>query len=138
MTGAGGEGYGGGSPGKEGGFFTKLRQSRCSRRRPSSSSSRDPDFPTGGRSPVPPGVAPRPRTPPASFPSAAAAPSAGGSEASPRPRLSPSSSAPAVNPPPSIAHSVLPATRQATVGSSPPLGSGRSSPACASTNTPVP
>ena len=54
--------------------------------------------------------------------------SAGGSGASPRSRESHSSSAPAVNTPPSSAHSTSPLTRQATVGSSPPVPAGRSVP----------
>jgi len=78
------------------------------------------------------------RTPPSSSTAAAAAASAGGSSASPRSRLSHSSSAPAVNTPPSSAHSTSPLTLHATVGSSPPPGDGRSVPAWASTNTPVP
>ena len=70
------------------------------------------------RAPAAPARRPRPR------PRRAAAASAGGSAARPRSRLSHSSSAPAVKTPPSSAHSTWPSTRQATVGSRPPLGLG--------------
>ena len=64
--------------------------------------------------------------------------SAGGSSAIPSWLHIHSSIAPAAKTPPSSAYSTLPSILQATVGSSPPAGSGTPSPTCASTKTPVP
>ena len=92
-------------------------------------------FHQGAPSPARPGST---RAPPLSSAARASSVSAAGFSAIPSSRHIHSSIAPAANTPPSIAYSMRPSMRQATVGSSPPDGSGTWSPTWPSTKTPVP